>query len=131
MATQFGITFFQDRFGATAEWFEIVLVELAELIGKIEERSKEALPLLKLAEFGELLSARGAVRTNANVLRITGIEADYDDGVVSLEEAAALVRQSGIEALLHTSPSSTPEAPRWRVPCPSPSRCRRPSGIVW
>jgi hypothetical protein len=118
MAAPFVVTLFQDRFGQSAEEYEVDLEELAELIGKIEERSKEALPLLKLAEFGEQASDRGAVRHDANLLRITGIEADYDGGFVSLAQATGLVRQSGIEALLHTSPSSTPEAPRWRVLCP-------------
>ncbi len=52
------------------------------------------------------------------MLAITGIEADYDGGEVSVDEAAERLKKNNIKAMVYTSPSHTPEEPRWRVLCP-------------
>ncbi len=82
-------------------------------------QSKVGLPWLKLARFGGIRSDKGSLRHDANVLSITGIEADYDGEKISPEAALELLEKAGIRSLLYTSPSHRPEAPRWRVLCPT------------
>ena len=55
----------------------------------------------------------------ANVVSISGIEADYDGEEISFEEATKIVEAARLSALLYTSPSHTEEKPRWRVLCPT------------
>lgn len=80
--------------------------------------SKAQLPWLKLAQFGNVATTKGSFRNNANVLAIDGIEGDYDSGSVSIPQAATMLQTAGVAALLYSSPSHTPESPRWRVLCP-------------
>ena len=53
------------------------------------------------------------------MISIDGIEADYDAGKISVEEACRKLREAGLAALLCTTPSHTPEAPRYRILCPT------------
>ena len=46
------------------------------------------------------------------------MEGDHDRGTLKPDEAADRLQQAGIAALIHTSPSHTPERPRWRVLAP-------------
>jgi archaellum biogenesis ATPase FlaH len=97
------------------------LVPLRGLVPKIAARraaSKERLPWLKLATFGDQPSPKGSLRHNGNVLAVDGIEGDHDDGSVTPEVAAQKLQQAGVAALIYTSPSHTPERPRWRVLAP-------------
>lgn len=80
--------------------------------------SKQACPLLKLAVFGDKATAKGSLRHDANVLKITGVEGDYDQGLVTATEAACLLDMAGIKAIIYTTPSHADEHPRWRVLCP-------------
>ena len=68
--------------------------------------------------FGDIRTDANSLRHNSNVLTVTGIEADYDGGAMPFEEAVTLVTEAGLQALVYTSPSHTPEVPRWRVLCP-------------
>jgi hypothetical protein len=83
--------------------------------------SKAAMPLIKLATFGEQRTAKGSLRSNPNMPEIDGVEGDYDgkrrpDGsCITIDEAAALCKQAGIAAMFASTPSSTPEVPKWRV----------------
>lgn len=83
-----------------------------------EYPSKDRCPLLKLAAFGDQRSHKGSLRTNTNMLTITGVEGDYDGGKVSPEEAAAKLQALHLEAIIYTTPSHTAEKPRWRVLAP-------------
>lgn len=97
------------------------LVPLRGLAPKIVERRaerKDRLPWLKLATFGDVPSRKGSLRHNGNVTAIDGIEGDHDAGTVTPAEAAQRLQQAGIAALIYTSPSHTPERPRWRVLAP-------------
>lgn len=93
-----------------------------ELVEKLthptEYSSKKNCPLLKLATFGNERSPNGSLRHTQNMATVTGIEADYDGEQVSIEQAARLLTDAAIAALLYTSPSHTPERPRWRVLAP-------------
>lgn len=80
--------------------------------------SKRDCPLIKLAHFGDRRTNRGALRHDDNVAAVSGLEGDYDAGIMSPEMAAALLQWAGIEAVVYTSPSHTFTAPRWRVLAP-------------
>ncbi len=80
--------------------------------------TKEQMPLIKMASFGDNKTSKGSLRHNDNVIEVYGIEGDYDAGQVTMEEAQARLIRYGIEALLYTSPSWKKEFPKWRVICP-------------
>lgn len=80
--------------------------------------SKRHCPLISLAAYGEQLSDKGIVRHADNVLRVYGIEIDYDGEEVSPEEGAGRLQAAGLLAIVYTSPSHTDGAPRWRALLP-------------
>ncbi|MEH6791746.1 AAA family ATPase [Parasphingorhabdus sp.] len=97
-------------------------VTIRELGPKIVKRSgaqKSELPWLKLASFGKRKTGKGSLRHNANVIAIEGVEGDYDGETISPAKAAQMLRKSGIAGLIYTSPSHTPDKPRWRILCPT------------
>jgi hypothetical protein len=77
---------------------------------------KEGLPLIKLATFGSLRTRKGSLRNDENVLAVYGVEVDYDGEVVPFAEACNRLR--GTLAIVYTSPSHRPDAPRWRALLP-------------
>lgn len=95
-------------------WREVV----ARLSNPQVHATKKACPLIKLATFGEKKNAKGALRHDENVQGVYGVEGDYDGKLVPIAEAAARLAAAGVEAFLYTSPSHTPERPRWRVLAP-------------
>jgi hypothetical protein len=60
---------------------------------------KRSLPLHRLARF------KNNYRLGENLLEISGLEADLDNGKLELEDAADLLHAAGIEAFIHTTPS--------------------------
>jgi len=90
-----------------------------ELVQRIRDAptypDKAHCPLISLSEYGERVSDKGSVRFAENVLRVHGGEIDYDAGLVPMSKAAALLQDANIEAALYTTPSHTPEKPRWRA----------------
>lgn len=98
----------------TGTWAELV----AQVRSPKRYASKADQPLIKLATFGSKPNAKGSVRYDGNVDQVHGLEADYDAGLVSPEEAARRLREAGIRALVYTSASHTAENPRWRVLAP-------------
>lgn len=112
-------TRFNDLAGASKKEFRKTW---AEFTGDIENahqyENKAACPLIKLATFGEQRTANNSLRHDANVLTVSGLEGDYDDGVVTIDEAAEKLVFAGVTAMFYTSPSHTDQAPRWRVVCP-------------
>jgi hypothetical protein len=94
------------------------LRDLAQLIGRTRGAAKSDLPLLKLATFGNDRTPKGSLRHDGNLQAISGIEGDYDAGQIAPEVAAERLRAAGLAALVYTTPSHTPAAPRWRVLCP-------------
>jgi hypothetical protein len=81
--------------------------------------AKAALPWMKLASFGDQRTDRGSLRSDRNLLTIHGVEGDYDGEQITLDRARRVLEQAGLAAILYTSPSHTPQAPRWRVLCPT------------
>ena len=112
------VTFFPN-FGAAAKTEERVsLADLAERIRATTGPDKASLPWLKLARFGTAKTANGSLRHDANLIAVTGIEADYDGAQMDVDAARDLLDQQGVASVLYTSPSHTEDAPRWRVLCP-------------
>jgi hypothetical protein len=112
------LTTFPDELARTKVEQLVSMREFAERVHRPTARTKAKLPLLKLARFGDVPTTRGTLRNNANVLAIDGIEGDYDGEVISIAEAAALLKAADIAAVLYSSPSHTSAKPRWRVLCP-------------
>ena len=117
-AMGWAVTFFGDYAAATKRE---ALVDLADLVRRIETTTgpaKAGLPWLKMARFGEVKTDKGSLRHDANMLAISGVEADYDDEVMSVDEALERLGAAGILAVVYTSPSHSEDAPRWRVLAP-------------
>ncbi|WP_298097067.1 hypothetical protein, partial [Brevundimonas sp.] len=112
------MTEFADASAKAQSRRTVTLRNLANLIEGTRADSKAALPWLKLATFGDMPTTKGTLRHNANLLSVDGIEGDYDAGTVSLDEACSRLAAAGLAALVYTTPSHTPAAPRWRVLCP-------------
>jgi P4 family phage/plasmid primase-like protien len=112
------VTFFTHHSATTRREERL---DLAALVGRIHATSaptKEQLPWLKLARFGDTRTDKGSLRHNANVIAITGLEGDYDLGEKSLADAKDIIANSGIAAIIYPSPSYSPERPKWRALCP-------------
>ena len=113
------VTFFADARASSRIEQIIQLDELALLIRSKSASLKGQLPWLKLAQFGDRRTEKDSLRHDANVLAITGIEADCDGEQIPFEQAMETLRCVGLLALVYTSPSHRPDAPRWRVLCPT------------
>jgi RecA-family ATPase len=117
------VTFFRDveaqQPPVEEDW---TLEEIAGLIEEAAANSKAELSLIKLARFGNKRTPRGSFRSDENILAVTGCEGDYDGGKVTVEQAKELVEKAGIHAIIYTTPSHTPDAPRFRVFCPFASK---------
>jgi putative DNA primase/helicase len=118
-AQTFTVTFFTSYAASSKREGAHTLASLARLVRATDAAKKADLPWLKLARFGDARTNKGSLRHDANMLTISGIEADYDGGATSFAEAEEKLIKAGLMALLYTSPSYTEDAPRWRVICPT------------
>ena len=111
------VTFFHG-FSATTKTEQLVaLDELARRIEETTSTEKASLPWLKCARFGDIRTDKASLRHDANLIAVTGIEADYDGEEISFETACDVMRRSGVGSIVYTSPSHTEDTPRWRVLC--------------
>ena len=117
--TRLTVTFFTNVAAHTKQEREVSLTGLAKLIQKTSAPAKDRLPWIKLARFGALLSEKGSLRHDRNLITQTGVEADYDDERISFDDAVEIAEKAGLFCLIYTSPSHRPEAPRWRLLCPT------------
>ena len=119
------VTFFANKFASGKTQETVSLRGLVERIKTTQAKTKDALPWLKLATFGDVRhepktqGAQGSLRHDANVLQIDGVEADYDGEKITVERARTILAGAGVAAILYTSPSHTEDTPRWRVLCPT------------
>ncbi len=112
------VTIFQDKYARKKTGEQCTIDDLADLAADPQiYSSKQDMPLIKLATFGDLKSKKGSLKTDDNLISVTGIEADYDAEQMPMREAAARIENAGIEAVLYTSASHTEDKPRWRVLC--------------
>lgn len=94
--------------------------QLANEIERAAASDKGGLPWFKLASFGERRTEKNCLRNNENVLSVSGVEADYDAGSISPDEAERRLRAAGIAAMVYTTPSHGQDGKgnRWRVFAP-------------
>jgi hypothetical protein len=112
------VTRFRGLHGKVSSAATTSLRQLAIDVTKPKARKKTDLPNIKLARFGNVASESGCLRTNDNMRSISGVEADYDKGEISPREAVQRLKRAGVAGLIYTTPSHSPEEPRWRVLCP-------------
>lgn len=113
------VTFFDSPAAPTKRESDLDLPALRALVLATSAPAKSDLPWLKLARFGDQRSRKGSLRNNVNVIAISGVEGDYDGGYMDPATAVAALDAYGVQALVYTSPSHEPNAPRWRVLCPT------------
>lgn len=116
--TRLVVTFFDGYAAASKHEETYTLAALASCIKAVTAGEKKRLPWLKFARFGNISTDANSLRHDANMLAISGIEADYDEELMALDEAVEILTKAGVEAIVYTSPSHTEAAPRWRVLCP-------------
>jgi predicted P-loop ATPase len=115
----FRLTFFKNFQAAEKHEEECTLPDLARRVRTVTALEKAQLPWLKLARFGQVRTDKNSLRHDANVLSITGVEADYDGEQIPVTQAVELMDKAGLLGMVYTSPSHTEDAPRWRVLCPT------------
>jgi len=140
-----GVTFFDNFAAKTKRYENPTLPEMGDQVLHENRARKNLLPWFKLAIFGEVRTAKGSLRHDANVLQITGVENEHDSGKMSFDEAASLLRAAGVRCLIYTSPSHLiPDengvaVEKWRVmsptsqPLPAATRAQlaaRVNGII-
>src|ERR1035437_4164477 len=107
------VTFFRDEFAKTLDAKDMLLPDLRDLILKETASTKDKLPWLKLATFGDKRTAKGSLRHDDNVNSISGIELDYDGEAMAFDDAVVIIKRTRLQALVYTSPSHTVTKPRW------------------
>jgi hypothetical protein len=112
------VTIFPSQFADKKKTLDLSLNEIADKIESTSGASKDKLPWLKLGKFGSERTNKNSLRSDANFEQFDGVEVDYDGGKISIKEATTLLKKAGIAAIVYTSASHTPEAPRFRVLCP-------------
>ena len=117
-AQRFGLTIFTDKKATNRGNCTSSIDGLIDLIDKSTAIKKDNLPLFKLATFGDKRTDKGCLRHDGNVLTVTGCEGDYDAEQMQLEQAYHLLDAAGVETLIYSTPSSEPDAPRFRVIAP-------------
>lgn len=120
LSSRFAFTIFPDTKARTMRAKRADLIALAKLVAGTTADRKEALPLVNLGRFGDARSPKGALRHGGNLKAVHGLEADYDAGDMSPEEAAQRLAEARVAALVYTSPSHglPGKGHRWRVLCP-------------
>jgi hypothetical protein len=97
-------------------------VAWSELVARVRNAAtyidKAHCPLISLCEYGGNFSEKGCVRHSANVLRIYGVELDYDGELMPVSIAAQRFTAANITSVIYTSPSHKPDRPRWRALLP-------------
>jgi hypothetical protein len=113
------VTFFRNAAATSKHEERYPLRSLASRVNTVTARAKAQLPWLKLARFGDRRSDKGSLRHDANVLAISGIEADYDGERMPFGAVTERLAKAGVLAMVYTSPSHSEDAPRWRILCPT------------
>jgi hypothetical protein len=112
-------TIFSDLQGKTLNEYQWSWEEFCQ---KVESPriypSKAHMPLIKMATFGEIKTSSNSLRNDDNVLEVYGVECDYDGGIITIDQAADALKKRGVRAVLYSTPTSSPEKPKWRVMAP-------------
>ena len=86
---------------------------------------KSAQPLIKLGTYGAFSRAN-------DLLSAEGLELDYDDGQITPEQAADLLRAEGLRAIVCSTYTSAPDKPKWRafLPLSKPYAAKHRAALV-
>jgi hypothetical protein len=114
-APTFTVTVFRDFLALVKEERTVTVAAFVEMVKAESAARKRDLPWAKLPTFGDVKTERGCLRSNENMKLVHGVECDYDGEVVPFDEAVARARDAGVLTILYTSPSHTPDKPRWRA----------------
>lgn len=98
-------THFPTQAASTKQDKLTTLRGLADIVSVVKAADKDGTPWLKLATFGWERTERRSLRSDSNLTAISGIEADYDAGVMTVDEAAEKLRAADLAALIYTTPS--------------------------
>lgn len=79
---------------------------------------KTTAELIKLATFTHKANPKGCLRYDAAMAEVYGVEGDYDAGLISPDHALGLLNAANLRAVVVTTHSHSPDAPRWRVFAP-------------
>jgi hypothetical protein len=121
MSNLIDVTHFSDCTGKIKFPGKWSMAELTDRLVAATAARKEDLQLIKLAVFGNVKSPNGSYRHDKNLISATGCEGEQDIGAKSFDEAVDRLKHGiagRIECLIYTTPSHTPEHPRWRVLVP-------------
>lgn len=116
----FRFTRFKSQAARTKSDGRASLREMAAMIEAAKADRREKLPWFKFAVFGDTRTEKDCLRHDANVLAVTGAEADYDAGTITFEEACDRLAKARVTAFLYSSPSHLQpgKGSRWRVFAP-------------
>jgi hypothetical protein len=92
--------------------------KFCEQLDSLKPSHKDSSRMVKFAMFTGEKTDKDCLRTDGFMTWITGIEGDYDAGIVTSKHALELLEQHSIKGVIVTSHRHTPEKPRWRVYCP-------------
>jgi hypothetical protein len=116
-AGRFTITLFPNQYASSMRFASTTLRELGDRIQRTSARSKESLPFVKFAHFGNERSNADCLRHDHNVISINGCELDYDEKKVPFETAVDIAKKANLHCLIYTSASHTEDKPKWRIVC--------------
>ena len=101
--------------GRPVDWaWPTMLALLADPPAPLRAATKEKLPLVKMGRF-----VGNSRATGSPLESICGMEGDFDAGTMTPQQAAQALAGAGILCVVATTPSHTPDAPRWRVFAPT------------
>ncbi len=115
---QIAVTLFPTEGAQRKKAAQLTLHELADLIQKTTKPTKAELPWIKLATFGAQRTKKNSLRSNDNMISFGGIECDYDEKQISFEQAQETIKKVRLNALVYTTSSYKPDAPKWRILAP-------------
>ncbi len=101
------VTFFRNQAARSRTEQAMSLEELRDKVIRTTASAKTDLPWCKFAVFSDERTDRGSLRHDRNVRFITGIEGDYDAGLVPFEDAVEAMRRNSITALRFTRRRAT------------------------
>lgn len=113
------LTRFRDAKATRKEPLKTTLRDFAPTIQSTRAPSKDELPWLKLAKFGDVATPKGSLRHDANLAAIEGIEGDHDAGTMTVAQAIERLKAADVAAVVYTTPSHTRARPRWRALAPT------------
>ena len=90
------VTGFKDETAQTLRTGEPSLMALRDHILATDAPTKTETPWLKLAKFGSKRTENNCLRHDANVIEISGVECDYDDEMISFDDAVEIMRKAGM-----------------------------------